>query len=57
MMFVGSADVRVRRLRHPAEGIIAAAMTYKSVIRSYSRTSRRDAGWRRPRRSRSPSNV
>ncbi len=51
----GSAGVLARSLRRLAEGTRALWSSTEKVNRFDSNASRRDAGWRRPGRSRSPS--
>jgi hypothetical protein len=50
---LGSAGVLARRLRRLAEGIIALAVAHLKVNPFEPDASRRDADWRRSRRSRS----
>jgi hypothetical protein len=51
---LGSAGVLARSLRRPAEGLSACRLFHQKVGHDEPDTSRRDAGWKRPRRSRSP---
>jgi hypothetical protein len=51
---VGSAGVRARRLRRPAEGIRALTKVCRKVNHFHCGAGRRDADWRRSGRPRSP---
>jgi type 1 glutamine amidotransferase len=51
---LGSAGVLARGLRRPAEGIRASGLLHHKLAHREPETSRRDAGGKRPGRSRSP---
>ena len=54
---LGSAGVFARGLRRLAEGISAAGLFYQKAGHDEQNASRRDAGWKRPGRSRSQLSV